>query len=109
MTSTRTDGPSLAVVDGVDVDAVHEAIAACPAIAGVGSSLPGAVATYLPGRRVLGVRVSGDLVELEVCTRWGVPAAEVAAQIRSALRSLVAGRRIDVAFIDIELPESEPA
>lgn len=113
MTSYQPNEPSaasasLAVVDGVDVDAVHEAVARCPAIAGVGSTLPGAVATYLPGRRVLGVRVNGDLIELEVCTRWGVPATEVAAQVRSALRSLASGRRIDVTFIDIELPESEP-
>ena len=102
------DSPRLeefhAIVDGVDVDAVHDLVALCPGIAGVGSGLPGAMATYLPGRRIPGVRVNPDSIELEVSIRWESSAEQVAALLRSRLGRLVAGRRIDVTFVDIELP-----
>jgi hypothetical protein len=95
------------IVDEVDVDVVHDTVLACPGIAGVGSTLPGALATYLPGRRVTGIRVNPDSIELEVCTRWNASAAQVGAALQAALKKQAAGRRIDVTIVDIELPESE--
>lgn len=95
------------VVDGVDVDEVHDAVLACPGIAGLGGSTPGALATYLPGRRVMGIRVNPESIELEVATRWGAAATQVAAALHAGLQNLAGGRRIDVTIVDIELPESE--
>jgi hypothetical protein len=97
------------VVDGVDVDAVYNAVVGCPGVAGLGSWLPGAIATYLPGRRVPGVRVSPGLVELEVRTLWGSSAVQVAASIRRALARVVSDRPVDVTISDIELPDEPPA
>jgi hypothetical protein len=95
------------IVDGVDVDALHAAALACPGIAGVGSAEPGALATYLPGRRVTGIRVNPDSIELEVCTRWDASARQVGAALQTSLKEQADGRRIDVTIVDIELPESE--
>lgn len=108
MTAPRAAAGGVSVVEGVDVDAVYAAVAECPGVAGLGSRLPGAIATYLPGRRVPGVRVTAELVELEVRTLWGSSAVRVAASIRSALAHVVVGRPVAVTIADIELPD-EPA
>lgn len=108
MTSSQ---PAPAVVDGVDVDAVHEAVSACPGVAGLGSGVLGAFATYLPGRRVPGIRVNPAVIEIEVRVMWGPSAVGIARDIRTALAALVAGRRVDVTIADIQLPGelAEPA
>ncbi len=95
------------IVEGIDVDALHDAVLAYPGVAGLGSRLPGALATYLPGRRVMGIRVSADLIELEVRTRSDAAALQVGAALQADLKQQAAGRRIDVTIVDIELPESE--
>ena len=93
------------IVDGVDVDAVHGTVLACPHVADLGSGLLGAAATYLPGRRLEGVRITDDAIELEVRMTWGPSAADVAAEIRAAVVPLAEGRRVDVAITDILVPE----
>lgn len=105
-------GPSgravAAVVDGVDVDAVAGAARSRAAVAGLHGGSPGEIATYLPGRRVVGVRVAPDAVLVAVCARWGVPAVEVAAQIRTAVGPLAPGRRVDVMLADVTDPPARP-
>jgi len=93
-----------AVIDGVDIDAVAAAVRACPAVEDLDGGRVGEVATYLPGRRVPGVQVGSDTVLVQVRGRWGVPAVEVATQIRRALAALTAGRRIDVVLADLGDP-----
>lgn len=100
---------SPAVVDGVDVAAVAAAVRACPAVAGLDAGPRGGPATYLPGRQVDGVRVTPHAVQVDVRARWGVPAAEVAAQIRHALRTLAPDRRVDVVIADLTDPPAAPA
>ncbi len=103
---TMPDAGSHAVVDGVDVDAVHDAVVRCPGVAGLGSGQLGALATYLPGRRVPGVRVSPDGVQIEIRTEWDAPARDVFRAIRAALAAVVPDRPVDVTLADIELPAS---
>ena len=80
--------PTSAVVDGVDIDAVHAAISACPAVSRVGGPGVAALTTYLPGRRIPGVRVNSDSVDVEIVAVWDCPAATVAAQVRQAVAPL---------------------
>jgi hypothetical protein len=94
----------LAVVDGVNVDAVAAAVRACPAVENLDGGRFGEVVTYLPGRRVPGVRVASDAVLVQIRGRWGVPAVEVATQIRRALAGLTAGRPVDVILADVGDP-----
>jgi hypothetical protein len=100
------------VVEGIDVDALAAAIGACPSVARLGSGRAGAAATYLPGRRVSGVRLAADHLEVEVVARWQRPVATVADDVRRAAAALAPGRRVDVTITDIELPseaeESKP-
>jgi hypothetical protein len=105
MTSGQ-DAPdrSSGVVEGVDVDAVHDAVVACTGVAGLGTGLPGSSATYLPGRRVPGVRVSPNAVELEIRAAWDSSAPQIFAEIQQVLAIVAPGRRIDVTIADIDVP-----
>lgn len=96
-----------AVVDGVAVDAVAAAVRACPAVEDLDGGWPGEVATYLPGRRILGVQVRPDAVLIRVRSRWGVPAGDVATQIRRAVVPL-AQRRVNVVIGDLGDPPGPP-
>jgi hypothetical protein len=89
------------MVDGVDIDAVHRAVAACAGVSSVGSGSVAALTTYLPGRRVPGVRINPDSVELEIVAEWGSTAAGVSNEIRQALVGLTNGRPIDITIADI--------
>src|SRR5256885_14588215 len=99
--------PADGVVDGVDVDRVAAAVAACPAVARLTSGTSG-LGTYLPGRRVPGVVVqesagpSPPTVEVQVVARYGPAMGEVARQVRAALAALIPGRPVDVLIDDIE-------
>ncbi len=98
-----------AVVDGVDVDAVATAVRGCPGVLDLHGGPPQLIATYLPGRRVEGVRVDRGVVAVQVRARWGTPVSDLSAQIRAALRPLAAGRRIDIVWADVADPPSPPA
>ena len=101
---------SPAVVDGIDLDAVETAVRACPAVDDLyGEPGRAAIATYLPGRRVTGIRVDAAAVTVVVRGLWGVPAREVADQIRMATSPYVGGRRVDVVLADLTpAPGYEP-
>lgn len=90
-----------AVVGGVDLDAVATAARSCAAVDDLCSGPWGGVVTYLPGRQVPGVRVASDHVVISVRGRWGVPASELAGQVRAAVAWLVGGRRVDLVVADL--------
>jgi uncharacterized alkaline shock family protein YloU len=58
------------------------------------------VASYLPGRRVVGVRCDGRTVEVHVVLRWGDPVPATAEAIRRALTALGAST-VDVVVEDL--------
>jgi hypothetical protein len=100
-----SEGPQ--AVEGVDVDALAGLIGACPSVARLGGPWPGAAATYLPGRRVAGLRIAPDRLDVEVVARWGFSVADIVTDIRRAAAAVAPGRRVDVTVADVELPESE--
>lgn len=94
-----------ALVDGVDVDRVAAAVAACPAVARLTAGRAGA-GSYLPGRRVAGVAVrpapgGPARVAVHVVAHAGVPVSEVADQVRTAVAPLAPGSPVDVAVEDV--------
>jgi hypothetical protein len=95
---------SAALVDGVDVDAVAAAVRSCPAVDDLDGGRLGEVATYLPGRRVPGIRISDDRIEVHVRGVWDQPVGQIADQIRSVLATLNGGRIIDVVLTDVAEP-----
>jgi hypothetical protein len=98
--------PGATIVDGVDIDAVHAAIAGCPGVSSVGSGTVASLTTYLPGRRVSGIRVNPDSLEIEIVALWGASVGELNTRIRQALAPLVSHRRLDITVADIDLPAS---
>jgi hypothetical protein len=100
--------PADGVVDGVDVERVAAAVAACPAVARLTGGTSGR-GTYLPGRRVPGVVIresagpSPPTVEVHVVARSGHAMGEVARQVRTALAALIPGSPVDVIIDDLEV------
>ena len=88
----------------IDTEAVASAATACPLVAGLSGGALGEVATYLPGRRVTGVRVGEDGVEVHVMARWDVSLPEVGDQVRRAVAPVVEGQPVTVYIDDIETP-----
>lgn len=85
-------------------DLVAAVVESCPGVAALSGGRFGEAATYLPGRRVSGVRISDDVIEVHVVARWGMALPELADAIRAACDPLSAGRRVDVVIEDLELP-----
>jgi len=82
-------------------------VLSCSAVVAMHAGLVGEAATYLPGARVTGLRVSPARVEVHVVVRWPVPADEVAAQVWAVTAQVVGGRRVDVMIGDVLLPETD--
>lgn len=96
-------GPTAHTVRGAepDVDAIALAVSACPLVAGLHSGSFGEVATYLPGRRVKGVRVTAAGVEIHVVGRYPATMAQIAAQVRTAVAGITDIRPVDVTIEDV--------
>jgi hypothetical protein len=77
---------------------VEAAVLAHPDVA----RLDGVVASYLPGRRVDGVRV-GDRVEVAVVLRPGRPVREVVSELRASVARVAGGAPVDVVVADLEV------
>lgn len=86
--------------EGPTPDAVAQAVAGVPVVRLHEGS---AVATHLPGRRVAGVRLHDDGVEVHVATVWPTTVSEAAEAVRSALRPL-GPTHVDVVVDDVVLP-----
>ncbi len=110
MTTPPISGmPGHAVIDDVDVDAVAAAALACVGVAGLDSGQFGEVASYLPGRKVPGVVVSGGRVLVQIRSQWGIPAPDLAALITTVLAPLTGRKPVDVVVADIDDPPSRPS
>ena len=68
----------------------------------------GEVASYLPGRKVEGIVVSGGRVRVQIRSQWAVPAPDLAALIKAVLVPLTGHRPVDVVIGDIDDPSSTP-
>jgi hypothetical protein len=84
------------------------AVLAHPAVARLHAGPFGAIASYLPGRRVDGVKIAhdGSTVDLAVVVdlaalESGRPIPLVAQQLRAAVRELTGDARVDVLIVDL--------
>ena len=89
----------------VDAERVAQAVERVPTVARLSAGSTGAeVATYLPGRRVRGVRVGDGTVEVHVVARWPAVLPELGEAVRSAVAPLVGGRPVEVVIDDLDVP-----
>ncbi len=101
LAAALSPSPAFEPVEGLAV-----AVLNCAGVAALSGGTFGEVATYLPGRRVRGVRVTDETVEIHVVAFWKSPLPPVAAQIRVAAAPFAGGRTIDVYIDDLLLPET---
>lgn len=96
--------PSTVLVPAASpADAVAAAVVACPNVARLSGGALGEVATYLPGRRVLGVRVDDDAVQVHIVGRYGPTVDEIAAEVRAAVRAVLGARPVAVGVDDLDV------
>lgn len=109
MTAPPAAGPpNSAVIDDINVDAVAAAVRACPGVSGLDGGQFSPVASYLPGRIVEGVEVSGGRVTVQIRAQWAVPVPDLAARITRVLAPLIRDRPVDVVISDIDDPPVAP-
>jgi hypothetical protein len=96
--------PGSAVVNGVDVDALAAAVRSCPGVDDLDGGPLGSIATYLPGRKLPGIRIGSDRVTIQVRGMWDVPVAELVAQVRLAVAPFIGGRTVDIVVADLADP-----
>jgi hypothetical protein len=75
-------------VDPLAPDMIAATVLAVPGVASLHPGTFGEVASYLPGRRVVGVRRDGQTVEVHVVLLWGAPALATAEAVRRSLTAL---------------------
>jgi hypothetical protein len=109
---TAQSAPQASQVDpAADPAALAErvagAVTAHPSVARLHGGQFGAIATYLPGRRLIGVRIgAGDEpVELGVVLHLDRPIPEVVPVIRREVSRLCGGAAVDITVADLELPD----
>ena len=92
-------------------DAVAAAVRAHPAVADLDGGPFGAIASYLPGRRVVGVRVGepGEPVEVSVVAWLGTPLPQLATDLRRLITAVTGSRVIDLTINDVITGDPSPA
>ena len=85
------------------VDDLRDAVLAVPGVADLHGGRFGEAATYLPGRRVAGIRRLDDATEVHVTLLLGSPVREVADAVRRVVAEL-AGPPVHVTVEDIVTP-----
>jgi hypothetical protein len=99
------EAPPAAAGEEPDADSLAAAALACPDVVALSGGLLGEVATYLPGRRVRGVRVREAVVDVHVVARYGPTMDEIGAQVRAALTPLVGTRAVAVTIDDLAVDQ----
>ena len=89
-------------------DAVAAAVLAHPGVVRLSGGAFGTVASYLPGRRVIGVRLpleDTDPVQIAVVARMGVPLPRLAEELGAAVVAVIGPVAVDVTVADVETAE----
>ncbi|MCG7596947.1 Asp23/Gls24 family envelope stress response protein [Mycobacterium sp. PSTR-4-N] len=90
-------------------DTVADVVLATPGVAGLHAGMFGEVGTYLPGRRVDGVRLGDTDIDIHVTVREGVPVRETAAAVREAVARRFPGQAVNVTVEDVIAGDAAPA
>ena len=72
-------------------DLVAAAVLTVPGVISLHGGLFGETATYLPGRRVPGVRLTEDVTDIHLSVVYGAPVFATAQQVRTAVAALATG------------------
>jgi hypothetical protein len=73
------------------VDRVAAAALSVPGVHDLHGGVLGEVATYLPGRRVAGVRLHDDSTSIHLVLRWDAPMSDTVDEVRTRVGAVVPG------------------
>ena len=90
------------------VDQVAAAVLAVPGVAGLHGGSFGEAATYLPGRRVRGIRLREEGTDIHLTLTYGSPVLATAEKVRTAVAGL-APTPVHVTVDDIVPAATTPA
>lgn len=94
---------ALRSVDEVHLaDAVVTRVLQVPGVARMHGGMFGEVATYLPGRRIVGVQLRDSETVIHVVLFWGVDIVQTVDLIRASVGPLV-GTPVDVTVQDVDI------
>ncbi len=99
--------PPAGILPETEVDLLAAAVQQVVGVVALGGGGPLQPTTYLPGRRVTGIRSSTDRIKVAVTAALGIPITVVADRIRAALAVQAQGRPVDVHIADLQIPEVE--
>jgi len=88
-------------------DRVAAAVLTVRGVTGLHGGMFGETATYLPGRRVPGVRLTQNVTDIHLSLAYGAPVFATAQQVRTAVAALVPGP-VNVTVEDV-IPRTDPA
>lgn len=88
-------------------DRIVEVVTAHPCVVRMDGGEFGVVATYLPGRKVLGVRDSEDTLEICVVLGMRRPVPDVVAELREKVREITGPVPVDVTVADVLGPTEQ--
>ncbi|MEO8850811.1 MAG: hypothetical protein ABI360_03675 [Allobranchiibius sp.] len=81
-------------------DSIATAILAIPGVHDLHAGTAGQFATYLPGRRVNGVRAIDGGYDVHIVLAWGHPVSATADAVRAVVQQINPGR-VDVTIEDV--------
>lgn len=87
-------------------ESIRTAVLATPGVAAMGGGRLVEAATYWVNRKVMGVVIHPDAIEVHIVVRYpeGLPVTELDGRLRARLEPLAAGRRTDIVFEDLVIP-----
>ncbi|HEY0814666.1 MAG TPA: hypothetical protein VGE11_15410 [Pseudonocardia sp.] len=91
-------------------EAVADVVLAHPAVVRLSGGPFGTIASYLPGRRLVGVRLplrAADPVEVAVVARMGSVLPKMAAELGEAVAAVLGPVALDVTVDDVEAVPAE--
>jgi len=91
-----------------DVDRIAAAVLACPLVAGLHGGRFGEAATYLPGRRVAGIRVTATEVFVHVTGRYPATVRQIGDAVQACAGTHTADLPLTVTVEDLDLPTVQP-
>lgn len=103
---TTPAGPAVPATPVLE-DRIAAAVLVVEGVAGLHGGTFGEAATYLPGRRITGVRVGPDGVDVHVSLVYGTPVREAAMRVRRTVADLAPGP-VQVTIEDV-LPATDPS
>jgi|SRR4051812_4077269 hypothetical protein len=96
-----TEGYAATPVPQEPADRLAAAVLAVPGVAALHPGMFGEVGTYLPGRRIAGVRIGDHAVDVHLVVVFGMSVRETAAAVRTVVSGLHPGVAVNVTVEDV--------